>query len=42
LSDDEDPELEKFANDVIEKEMKRMNGGKDEEELDEEDEDYLD
>lgn len=38
FSEDEDPELERFAEKVIEKEMKKINGEPDlDEELDEED-----
>lgn len=38
--EDSDPEMEAFANELMEKEMKKMSGGVDD--LEEEDEDYLD
>lgn len=40
--DVEDPELEKFADELMEKEMKKMNQGMGEEDLEEEDEDIID
>ena len=41
-SEEEDPELEAFAHDIMEKEMKKMAAGKGEAELDEEDDDIID